>query len=437
MVRQRKDGGEYHYQFMQSGQMFYGVCEGCTTKRAAELYEKKIRDTIKKAAEQKNVKALVENFRDELTGGESITLAEAFELYTQKPTKRKAGEHQTAQNLTYWRDFISFMVERYPDILTLANVTRKHADEYISLLRTSGAFTKEIAFSRNGKTSVYTPRNGQLSPRTINARHKAIKAVFSRLADNAGLLSNPFDVPTLDNAAASRDAFTDDELRRIGESISMPFTRPIFIIGLCTGLTLGDICLLRWSEISGDWITNKRRRKTGVRLEIPVLPPLAAFLNEQRERTGNGEYVCPELAAMYLNNPSGVFYRVRKFLESIDIKTASHVAGRSRAVSTKAAHAMRHTFAYLAGVYSIPQPIVQGVLGHMSPEMTALYQRHAEREKKERFFKQMPNVLGVATALPHSMIESHAEPERVELAGLIAGLPLDKVKELLKQIQGI
>ena len=41
---------------MQNGKRYYGVCEGCTTERAALAYEKKIRDTIKTAAEQKSVK---------------------------------------------------------------------------------------------------------------------------------------------------------------------------------------------------------------------------------------------------------------------------------------------------------------------------------------------------------------------------------------------
>jgi len=135
---------------------------------------------------------------------------------------------------------------------------------------------------------------------------------------------------------------------------------------------------------------------------------------------------------MYERNPSGVFYRIREFLESIHIHTAEKVEGRSRAVSTKAAHAMRHTFAYLAGVYNIPQPIVQGVLGHMSPEMTALYQRHAQREQKERFFRQMPNVLGVSTAAPVALIETTAtEPERDQLRSMVDSLPIEKIRQIL------
>ena len=434
MIRQRGKTGKYHYQFVKDKKLYSGVCEGCATKREAEAYEKRIRETVIKAAGQKPVKAIVEVFRDELSGGHPVSLAEAFDAYLMKPTRRKPGEHQIVRNRTYWRDFVAFMGTRHPDITTLANVQKRHAEEYIMLLRNSGAFLKEVVYQQGKKELRYTPKNDQLSARTINARHKAIKAVFSRLADDAGLAGNPFNIPTLEGTTTHRDAFSDEELKRIGEAMTMPYTRPLFTIGLCTGLTTGDICLLKWREISGNWIANKRREKTGTSLEIPILPPLAAFLDEQRERTGDGEYVCPELAEMYTTNPSGVFYRVKKFLGSIGIATSSKVDGRSRSVSTKAAHAMRHTFAYLAGVYNIPQPIVQGVLGHMTPEMTALYQCHARREQKEKFFRQMPNVLGVSTSRalpPTAMIEEDAE--RAALLHEIEAMPPEEMKAMLHQ----
>ncbi|MBS1369481.1 MAG: tyrosine-type recombinase/integrase [Lentisphaeria bacterium] len=430
---------EYHYKFMQQGKWYYGVCEGCTTERAALAFEKKIRETAKTASEQKNVKALIENFRDELTGGGSIPVSEAYDRYLAKPTRRIPGEYQKKRNRSYWGDFAAFMAARYPDVGNLADVTTRQAEEYISMLRDSGAFIKDISFSRQqGSRTVnatYRSAADQLSPRTVNARHKAVKAVFSRLAADAGMFHNPFDIPVLTQHTISRDAFTDMELRRIGDNISMPYTRPIFIIGLCTGLTLGDICLLRWDEIADGWISNKRRRKTGVMLDIPVMPPLAAFLEEQRRITGGGMYVAPELADMYQRNPAGVFYRVRKFLRQLDIQTSITPDGRSRAVPVKSAHAMRHTFAYLAGVYNIPLPIVQSVLGHMSPEMTALYQRHATREAKARFLRQMPNVLGAPTAgaLPAPVDPEQADRDRLRL--LAASMPIERVRVILASLE--
>ena len=431
MIRQRGKTGKYHYQFIKDGKLYSGPCEGCTTKRKAEAYEKKIRDTVAGLTEQKTVRALVENYRDELTGGQRITLDGAFEAYLRKPSKRTASEHQTARNKTYWNDFRAFMAAHHPEIETLASVTQTHASEYLSLLRTSGAFDKTVFAVRGGREMTYTPANDRLSPRTLNARHKAIKAVFNRLAADVGLLSNPFDIPTLDNDSTSREAFSYEELELINKNMTMPYTKPIFVIGLCTGLTLGDICLLKWSEIDGNWITNKRRRKTGTALEIPILPPLANFLNEQHSLTSAGEYVCPELAEMYRQNPSGVNYRVREFLEGLGIQTSEKVEGRSRVVSTKAAHAMRHTFAYLAGVYNVPPPIVQGVLGHLTPAMTELYQRHARREQKEKFFRQMPNLLGISVSDTSALIE----PERAELRRLADTLPVEDIKRLLATIR--
>ena len=69
MVRQKPKGsGNYYYQFMVDNKNYHGTCKGCTTKRSAEKYEREIRQTILKASSQKTVRALIENFRDELTG---------------------------------------------------------------------------------------------------------------------------------------------------------------------------------------------------------------------------------------------------------------------------------------------------------------------------------------------------------------------------------
>lgn len=426
---------EYHYKFMQSGQWFHGVCEGCTSEREALAYEKRIKETVKKARSQESVVALVENFRKELTGSKTITLNDAFSLYKGKPKKRTASKKQTERNHTYWNDFLAFMGHAYPMVVNLANVTSEHAGAYISHLRTTGAYNKKVEFSRSdheGKMA-YVVKDEKLSPRTVNARHKAIKAVFTWLADDAGLITNPFDIPTLDNDTVSRGAFTDAELKAIGQAMTMPYIRPIFTIGLCTGLTLGDICMLRWDEVNGNWISNKRRRKTGAFLDIPIMPPLAAFLSEQRSRTGGNEYVSPELAEMYIDNPSGVFYRVREFLESLNISTSKPVEGRSRAVSIKSAHAMRHTFAYLAGVYNVPLPIVQSILGHMSPEMTKYYQTHASRVDKERFLKTLPDFLGRST--PSALLPPPENKIRKELDRRLAKLSGTQIAKVLDFIE--
>lgn len=120
MVRQKRQGGTWYYQFTKDGKMYTGKCEGAKNKREAEAYEKKFMDTVKRASEQKTVKALVDNFRDVLTGSVRIPLDDAFELAEQKPRKRIPAAKKLGLKRGVWLDFLAFMHGEYPDIINLA-----------------------------------------------------------------------------------------------------------------------------------------------------------------------------------------------------------------------------------------------------------------------------------------------------------------------------
>ncbi len=92
---------------------------------------------------------------------------------------------------------------------------------------------------------------------------------------------------------------------------------------------------------------------------------------------------------MYQKNVSGISHRVKTFLESINIKTTVVPKGRTRAVSIKDVHSLRHSFCYYAGMHNIPLAVVQAVVGHMSPEMTKHYSMHATQKDIQDTFKNM------------------------------------------------
>ncbi len=414
----------YHYDFSYNGNRYRGVCKECTTERAALTYEKEKRKLVIELASQKSAAALVENFRQELTGGNTVLLSEAYSLYEAKPRPKKAGSERAKQNRRMWEDFIGFMQGNYPDIQTLVEVSKHHAEEYISELRTRGRYIKTKKFhAKHFNKEVSYNSNDLLSPTTANQYLKHCKSVFNWLADDAGLISNPFNLPLQKATPESREAFTLDELRLIGKNMT-GFVRPIFIIGICSGLSEGDICLLKWSEVHDGWITRKRK-KTGALLDIPILPPLADFLAEQSQITGDKEYVLPEHAKMYQSNSSGISYRFKSFLENLGISTTKKAEGSNRAVSIKDVHSLRHTFAYMAGVYQIPLPVVQSVLGHMSPEMTKHYQAHADRQAKEKYLLQLPNFLNSSQVLPVSN-------SRQKLLEIVESLNENEVEKVLQ-----
>ena len=433
-VFKRKSGKgeteEYHYRFMQDRRLNYGVCEGCTTERKAKDYEKDKRTLAKGMAERKSDAEDFDKYREKvITGEKRILLVDGFDEFMKKPRDREPGKKRLVANRTYFNDFTAFMADKYPEITSLRAVTTKHAEEYINLLKTTGAFSKGIKYISNHakkpKEKFYLSKATKLSSATVNARHKLLKSVFVRLKKDLGVIHNPFDFCFMESDKEDREVFSEKELRVIGKNMTMPYIKPIFIIGICTGLSLSDICLLKWIEINlkGRVIENKRRRKTGTKLQIPILPPLQTFLQEQNLLSGHCEFVCPELAEMYLNNPTGVNYRIKTFLESLGIKTTINVENRTRAVSNKSVHALRHTFAYMAGVYNIPLAIVQSILGHMSKDMTDMYQRHADLKDKQHYFAKLPIAL---------LGDIKIEPEREQLAELSKTADIKKIKQAIK-----
>ena len=425
---------EYHYAFAQDGKRYRGVCEGCTTKREAEEFEKNLRKYVQEAAAKKDVKQLIEHFREELTGSKDILLTEAYERSLEKPKTRMPSEKQVRAKRSYWLDFVAFLQDRYPDLRKLSEVRPLHAEAYIQYLRKNGRFNKTVSY----KGTVITQERSyqlqtELSSQTINTYQQVLTEVFQLLARDAGIAENPFSsIPRLKKDAETREAFSEEELGVIRDNLD-DFTQPLFTIAIATALREGDICTLKWSEIDfkRDLII-KQMRKTGNMVEIPIMPPLRLYLLQLHTDSAESEYVLPKHAEMYLNNSSGVSYRIKQFLENkCRITTTKTLEGRSRAVSVKDLHSCRHTFCYYAGLYGIPLSIVQSIVGHMTAEMTKHYSAHASLSAKREQMRQLPEFM-MLTGLETRDDES---AYREKLHRLISTLPIEKVRELLKELR--
>ena len=387
----------FYYRIMVAGKRYTGST-GCATKADAMKFEREKLDVLRK---QRSARAVVENFRDELAGGRRVDLEGAMELFRGKPRRKPIGAKQMASKESYWADWLAFLKAEYPSARRLSDVTLEMAQAYIHHIREHGKFAKTIEYRPKYRRHAISYEAGcaKLSPRTVNVYHKSLQQVFATLSDDASLMRNPFSkVPKLDNEYEHRDAFTPEELNKIGAASKAgdPFIFALFYIGMATGLREGDICTLRWQEIdlAADRITRKMS-KTGKVVRIPIMLPLHIFLEQAAAAREPGqEYVLPEHASIYLGNPSGIGYRVRGFLEGIQITTTRKVAGRSRAVSVKDVHSLRHTFCYLAAIHGVPANIVQSIVGHMDERMTQMYMDHASDKVKRDKLSQLPDFLG-------------------------------------------
>jgi integrase len=356
---------EYHYQFMSAGKRYSGVCINCTDLDSARSYEKKVRSKVTELEKQKTVKALVENFKVELCGDDRVLLEDCWTKFANKPSGRTPTDSYIQKKETRWNSVVEYIKQQFPNIKYLHEITLQHAESYIQFLRTQGK-----------------------APSTVNAYHKCAVEIYHKLSHSG--MDNPFaEIPMLKEEQETREAFSQKELELI-LSEAPAFIRDIFFVGFFTALREGDIATLRWSDVLWEHgIIRRKLLKTGAVVEIPIMPPLLEFL---KSRQGcDSEYILPEQAKMYLDNPSGISYRVKQFLENeLHIQTTKKVPGRSRAVSIKDVHSLRHTFCYFAGVAGIPLVVVQSIVGHMTKEMTEHYTSHADRATKREKLAALP-----------------------------------------------
>lgn len=400
-------GQKFHYRFRWEGKDYSGPCPidkipANADKRTLEAYrrravdaEKAIREKLvqeklvleeqeRQIRQNKSVVALIENYKFELTGGRRITLSEAFPLAAAKPSERQAKPEWVTQCESYWMDFASYMSETYPDIIDLSAVRRCHAESYVTYLTKNGRFNKAVSYSvasgkkRKRNKEITYVRDYLLSPKTIREIVRACRWVFTRLEEDAGVVTDPWkEVVLPKRESIDREIFTHDELQLIWDGIQgNSFCYPLFLVAANSGMTEGDICTLEWSEV--DWRANcirRDRRKTGADITLPLLPQLAEYLSSLPR--GESPYIFPEHAEMYLDpkRKSGVSSRVISFLQSLGIKTTRSVPGR-RAVSVKDLHSMRHVFCYRASRAGIPLSSIAKMVGHMDERMTQHYSDH-------------------------------------------------------------
>ena len=69
-------------------------------------------------------------------------------------------------------------------------------------------------------------------------------------------------------------------------------------------------------------------------------------------------------------------------LKELKIESLKEQEGRSRKISSKDIHSLRHTFCYLHGVQGTPLVVVQSMVGHMDRKMTEAYMMHQTEELK-------------------------------------------------------
>ena len=192
------------------------------------------------------------------------------------------------------------------------------------------------------------------------------------------------DMPRMELQTESRRALTVEELSKVIGSAT-GWLKYLFVLGIYTGIRLGDACLLKWEAVDFErglivYMPMKTKRKQKI-VSVPIHPVLREMLEGMEQGKG---YLEPELADYYLRDNSAVSKLVQKHFKANGIETSEFVEGqrRGRKVQRVGFHSLRHSFVSLCAANNTPQVILMELVGHGSPAMSRLYSHAGDGQKK-------------------------------------------------------
>lgn len=130
---------------------------------------------------------------------------------------------------------------------------------------------------------------------------------------------------------------------------------------------------------------------------VPIHNALRGVLEEVQAEKRSG-FVVPDIAVEYTGSGAGkkrIIDRIQEQFTSAGVETYEPGTGENgkRAVVKVGFHSQRHSFASLARMANVPSVVVQSILGHSSPAMTAVYS-HTDEIAASRAIAFLPTITG-------------------------------------------
>ena len=222
--------------------------------------------------------------------------------------------------------------------------------------------------------------------KTVNNITKTVGTIFRQAVAEGFMPRNPMDLlPKATETPRERETFTFEEIAAIRshlQDLDETDWQTALLLGLCTGQRLTDCTGALWTHIDKStrpwWVWTLTQKKTGARVEIPIVEPLASHLRTLD--TGASLYLCPSLAGMPSSGNTGLSATFTAFLEGAGI-VGQHVAkkGKGRGWNSKTFHSLRHTCNSIMANAGVSQDVRRKILGHASEKMNTRY-THLELE---------------------------------------------------------
>ena len=294
-------------------------------------------------------------------GENRLPLADVWLEYVKSPNRNELANATLNGKRQVWMQFAKWMEHFYLPVKDLGGITSDMVAEYLACVRA------EVCAS------------------TYNTRVCVLREIFRTLADKAGIEDDPWEgVRLRPDDSHSRRELTMDELRRLlaAAKKSGAEWHKLILIGIYTGLRLGDCCRLDWSQINLaqgiiQLVPRKTRRHHQRMVTIPIHPMLGrALMNEDAVRTPLIRFqgpVLPAISDAYAHANWKVSHKLKRIFKAACITTSIKLEGRKHKTPEATFHSLRHTFVSFAANAGVPLHVVQSIVGHESTSMTRHY----------------------------------------------------------------
>ena len=302
-------------------------------------------------------------------GEHRLPLADVWNSYVMSPDRNELAPATLNSKRITWMHFARWMEHYHLNVDTLGGITHEMICEYLALVR------------------------AETCGSTYNSRVCVLREIFHVLARKAGLDEDPWaGVRLRPDDCHSRRELTMDELKRLlaAAKKSGDEWHKLILIGIYTGLRLGDCCRLSWESVNIaqgiiQLIPSKTRRHAhGRPITIPIHKTLGAALlgdEESGQVTQSSTSgiqslagpVIPVVAEMYARSRWQVSDELSRIFKSANIETSVKIEGRRKKTPVATFHSLRHTFVSLSANAGVPLHVVQSIVGHESTAMTRHY----------------------------------------------------------------
>ena len=292
-------------------------------------------------------------------GEHRLPLADVWLEYVRSPNRNELAKATMDSKRQVWMHFAKWMEHFYLPVKDLGGITADMIGEYLACLRV------DVCAS------------------TYNGRVCVLREIFRALAKKAGLEEDPWEgVKLRPDDSHSRRELTMNELKRLVEAAKANGEEwhKLILIGIYTGLRLGDCCNLDWSCINIaqgviQLVPSKTKRHHQRIVTIPIHPALGEALVGQQADNNKIMVgpVLPMIAEVYRTARSTVSDRLTQIFKQAHIVTSVRIEGRKRLTPEATFHSLRHTFVSFAANAGVPLHIVQSIVGHESTAMTRHY----------------------------------------------------------------